>query len=126
MSSSESAFNKSWWGDISKLTDANYDEWKDDMIFILSAMRAYAFITGDDPEQQPLDFVHDDNYDDWKAKEAEAVSMIRLSCSPEVRCIVKGMRNPLKMVEYATNQPRHHRILYRQTGHPSPVPCLPT
>jgi len=60
-------------------------------------MRAYAIVTGDDPELQPLDFDHDDNYDDWKAKEAEAASIIRLSCSPEVRRIIKGMRNPLEM-----------------------------
>jgi len=67
------------------------------MILILSSMRAYAIVTGDDPEPQPLDFNHDDNYNDWKAKEAEAVSIIRLSCSPDVRCIIKGMRNPLEM-----------------------------
>ena len=73
------------WGDIPKLTHANYDKWKDDMILILSAMGAYAIVTGDDPEPQPHHFNHDDNYDDWKAKEAEAASMIRLSCSPEVR-----------------------------------------
>jgi hypothetical protein len=97
MSSSEPAFNKSRWGDIPKLTHTNYDEWKDDMILILSAMRTYAIVTGDDPEPQPLDFNHDDNYDDWKAKEAKAASMIKLSCSPEVRRIVKGMRNPREM-----------------------------
>jgi len=67
------------------------------MILILSAMKAYAIVTGEDPEPQPLDFDHDDNYDDWKAKEAEAASMIRLSCSPEVRRIVKGIRNPHEM-----------------------------
>jgi hypothetical protein len=97
MSFSEPTFNKSRWGDIYKLTHANYDEWKDDMILILSAMRAYAIVTGNDPEPQTLDFEHNDNYDDWKAKQAEAASMIRLSCSPEVRRIVKGMRNPLEM-----------------------------
>jgi len=88
MTSSEPAFNKTRWGDIPKLTHDNYDEWKDDMILILSAMKAYAIVTGEDPELQPLDFDHDDNYDDWKAKEAEAASMIRLSCSSEVRRIV--------------------------------------
>jgi len=31
------------------------------------------------------------------AEEAEAASMIRLCCSPEVRCIVRGMRNPHDM-----------------------------
>jgi len=67
------------------------------MILILSAMRAYAIVTRDDPEPQPLDFDHDDNYDDWKAVEAEAASMIRLSCYPEEQRIVKGMRNPLEM-----------------------------
>jgi hypothetical protein len=97
MTSSEPVFNKSRRGDIPKLTHANYNEWKDDMILILSAMRAYAIVTGDNPEPQPLDFEHDDNNDDWKAKEAEAASMITLSCSPEVRRIVKGMRNPLEM-----------------------------
>jgi len=97
MTSSKPTFNKSWWGDIPKLTHANYDEWNDDMILILSAMRAYAIVTGDDPEPQPLDFEHDDNYDDWMAEKAEAASMIRLSYSSEVRSIVKGMRNPLAM-----------------------------
>jgi hypothetical protein len=67
------------------------------MILILSAMRANAIITRDDPEPQPLDFDHNDNYDEWKAREAEAASMIRLSCSPEIRRIGKGMRNPHEM-----------------------------
>jgi len=40
-------------------------------------MRPYAFVTGDDAELQPLDLHHDDNYDDWKAKEAEATSSVR-------------------------------------------------
>ena len=79
------------------LTHANYDEWKDNMILILSAKRAYAIVTREDPELQPLDFDHNDNYDDWKTKEAEAASTIRLSCSPAVRRIVKGIRNPPKM-----------------------------
>ena len=64
------------------------------MIRILSAMKEYAIVTGEDPEPQSVHFDHDDNYDYWKAKEAEAASMIRLSCSPEVRRIVKGIRNP--------------------------------
>jgi len=97
MTSSEPAFNKTRWGDIPKLTHDNYDEWKDDMTLILSATKAYAIVTGEDPEPQPLDFDHDDNYDDWKAKEAEAASMIRLSCSSEVRRIIKGIRNPHEM-----------------------------
>ena len=67
------------------------------MILILSAMRAYTIVTGEDPELQPRDFDCDDNYDDWKAKEPKAAPMIRLSCSPEVRHIVKGMRNSLKL-----------------------------
>jgi hypothetical protein len=67
------------------------------MILILSAMRAYAIITGEDPEPQPVEVDHDDNYDDWKAKEAEAASIIRLSCSPEVWGSVKGIRNPHEM-----------------------------
>jgi len=60
-------------------------------------MRAYAIVTGDDPGPQPLDFDRDDNYDDWKAKKAKAASIIRLSCSPKVQCIAKGIRNPHKM-----------------------------
>ena len=60
-------------------------------------MRVYAIITRDDPEPQPLDLDHNDNYDDWKAKEAETTSRIRLSCSPEVWSIVKGIRNPHEM-----------------------------
>jgi len=67
------------------------------MFLILSAMKAYAIVTGEDPEPQPHDFDHDDNNGDWKAKEAEAASMIRLSCSSEVRRIVKGKRNPHEM-----------------------------
>jgi len=67
------------------------------MIPGLTAMRAYSIITGDDPEPQPLDLDHDDNHDDWKADEAEATSIIGLSCSPEVRRIVKGIRNPHEM-----------------------------
>jgi len=94
MTSSEPAFNKTRWGDIPKLPHNNYNEWKDDIILILSAMRAYPIVTRDNPEPQPLDFNRDDNYDDWTAKEAEAAAMIRLSCSPEVRGIVKGIRNP--------------------------------
>jgi hypothetical protein len=91
MTSSKPAFNKTRWGNIPKLTHDNYDEWKDDMILILSAMKAYTIVTGQDPEPQPLGFDHDDNYDDWKAMEAEAASMIRLSCSSEVWRIVKGI-----------------------------------
>jgi len=97
MSSSEPAVNKSRWGNIPKLTCTNDDEWKDDMILVLSALRAYAIVTGDDPELQPLDFDHDDNYNDWKAKEAEAASMVRLSCLSEERRIVNGIRNPREM-----------------------------
>jgi len=97
MTSSEPAFIKTKWGNICKLTHDNYDEWKDDIILILSAMKEYATIRGEDPEPQPLDFDHDNNFDDWKAKEVEAASMIRLSCFPSVRCIVKGIRNPHEM-----------------------------
>lgn len=60
-------------------------------------MRAYAIVTGDDPDLLPLDFNHSDNYDYWKAKEAEAAFMIRFACSPEVQCITKGMRNLFEM-----------------------------
>jgi len=98
MSSSEpTAFNKTRWGDISNLTHANYDEWKDTMILNLSAMSAYAIVTGGKPELLPRDFDHDDNYDDWKVKEAKAASIIRLSSSPEVQRIIKGIRNPHEM-----------------------------
>jgi hypothetical protein len=80
------------------LTHENHDEWKDDMILTMSAMRAYAIVTGEDPEPQPLDFDQNDHYDDWKAKEADAASMIRVSCSPEVWHMVKGIRNPDNML----------------------------
>jgi hypothetical protein len=93
MTSSKPTFNKSRWGDIPKLTHDNYNEWKDDMILILSPMQADAIVTGVDPELQPLDFDHDANYDNWMAKDAEAASMIRHSSSSEVRRIVKGIRN---------------------------------
>jgi hypothetical protein len=92
-STSEPAFSKTKWGDIPKLTHTNYDEWKDDMILVLLAMEAYGMITGDHLEPQPLDFDYDVNYDDWKAQEAQAASIIRLSCSTEVQRIVKGIRN---------------------------------
>jgi hypothetical protein len=97
MTSSEPTFNKTKCGDIPELTHANYDEWRNDMIPVLTAMRANAIVTGDDPEPQHLDLDHDDNYDDWKAKEAEATSIMRQSCSPDVRRIVKGIRNPHEM-----------------------------
>jgi hypothetical protein len=67
------------------------------MILILSALRAYTIVTGYDPEPQPLVFDHDDNYNHWKLKEAEAASEIRHSCFSEVRCIVKGIPNPHRM-----------------------------
>jgi len=54
-------------------------------------MNADAIVTGEDPEPWPLDFNLDDNYDDCKAKEAEAASIIRLSCSSEVRRNVTGI-----------------------------------
>jgi len=124
MPSSEPAtFNRTRWGDIPKLTQANYDESKDDMILILSAMTAYTIVTGEDPEPQPLDFDHHDNYDDWKAKETEAASIIRLSCSPEVRRIVKGISNPHEMWKDTGNQSGHRWIVYRQTRHSSPIPA---
>jgi hypothetical protein len=96
-SSEPSALKKTWWVDIPKLTHTNYDEWKPDKILILSGMRAYTMFTRENPEPQPLDFDHDDNYDDWMAKEADAASIVRLSCSIEVQCIVKGIRNPHEM-----------------------------
>ena len=63
------------------------------MIPVLTAMRAYSIITGNDPEPQPLNLDNKDNYDDWKAMEAETTSTLRPSCSPEVWRIVKGIRN---------------------------------
>ena len=56
-------------------------------------MRPYATVNGDNPQPQLVNFDHDDNDDDRKAKEAEAASIITLSCSPGVRCIFKGIRN---------------------------------
>jgi hypothetical protein len=60
-------------------------------------MKAYATFTGDDPQLQPLDSDRDDHYEDWIAKDAEAVSMIRHSCSPQVWCIVMDRRTPHQM-----------------------------
>jgi hypothetical protein len=97
MSSSEPTSNKTKWGDIPNLTHSNHDEWRDNMIPVLSAIRAYAIGTGDDHESQLLDLDHDDNYDDWMAMEAKATYIIGLSCSPEVRQIVKGIRHPDNM-----------------------------
>jgi len=64
MTSSEPAFNKPRWGDITQLTHANYDKWKGNMILILSAMTLYAIVIREDPGLPPLDFDHDDNHDD--------------------------------------------------------------
>jgi len=67
------------------------------MILILSAMKADTIVTGVATRPQPPDCDHNDNYDNWTAKEAEAATMIRLSYSPKVWCIVKGMTKPHKM-----------------------------
>jgi len=67
------------------------------MILILSAITAYPIITRENPEPQALVFNHADNYDDWKAHEANAASIIRLSCSPAVQRIVKRIQNPQEM-----------------------------
>jgi len=91
MTSSKPASNMTWWGDIPKLTHNNYDEWKDNMILILSAIREYAIISGEDSEPQPVDFHHNENYDDWKPMEVEDASTIRLSCSPYVLHIFKDI-----------------------------------
>ncbi|KAF8253310.1 hypothetical protein K440DRAFT_642282 [Wilcoxina mikolae CBS 423.85] len=80
-SSSEPVFNKTKWGDIPKLSHTNYDEWKDDITLILSPMRVYGIISGDDSELQPLDI----DYDGWKAKEVQ------------VRHSIKGITNPYEM-----------------------------
>jgi hypothetical protein len=60
-------------------------------------MRLYAIVAGEDPNTQPLDFNRDDNYDHWQGKEAEVASIIGLSCSPDVRDIIKGISNPHEM-----------------------------
>jgi len=67
IASSKLAFNKTRWGGNPKLTQANYNEWKEDLILVLSALRAYAIVTRDHPESQPLEFVHNYNSDDRKA-----------------------------------------------------------
>jgi len=97
MSSSKPTFNETNGGDILELTHANYDERRDDMIIVSTAMGAYAIITGEDPDLQPLGLNHDDNYHDWKAKAAEVSSIIRLSCAPAVWCNVNGTRIPQEM-----------------------------
>lgn len=97
MSSSKRTINMTRWGDILKYTHTNYNAWKHDKILILPAIRAYAIITGDNPEPQRLDFDPDDNDDDWRANEAEAVSIMKLFCSPKVHRIMKGIRYPLEM-----------------------------
>jgi hypothetical protein len=78
-------------------TLTNYDEWSEYLRPVLLAMRSYAIVTGDDTEPHLLNINQDGNYDDWNAMEAEAISIIRLSCSPEIQCNVKGTRNPYEM-----------------------------
>jgi len=126
MSSSEPAFNNTRWGDIPTLTHANYNKWKDNMILISSARRTYAIVTSDDPELLHIDFDHDDDSDDCKAKAAEAASTSTLSCSPEVRHIVMGMRKPHEMPNTLETRPGLCWILEMQIGHPLPGLCLPT
>jgi len=87
----------SWWGNISKLTDDNYDEWKGHIILILSAIGAHASVPGEDPAPQLLDFNCVVNYDDWKVKQAEAASKLRRSSPPEEWRIVKCIRNSHEM-----------------------------
>ncbi|KAF8244093.1 hypothetical protein K440DRAFT_636544 [Wilcoxina mikolae CBS 423.85] len=93
ITSSKHTFNKTKWGVIPQLSHTNYNECKDDMIFILSANRAYEIFSGDNAEPQPLDI----DYDDWKAEEVQAACIIKLSCSPEVLRIIKGIRNSHEM-----------------------------
>jgi hypothetical protein len=93
MTSSESGFNITRWGNILDLAHTNYNNWKDGLIHILSPMRAYPIITGENPQPQPIDFHYDNMYNDWKRLTANAASMMRLSCSPTVRHIVRGIRN---------------------------------
>jgi len=68
MSSPEPSLTKTICGDIPQLTHPNYNQWRDNMVLIISAMRAYAIVTGDDPEPQPLDFDQDDIYDDLRLR----------------------------------------------------------
>jgi hypothetical protein len=79
------------------LTHDNYDQWKQNMIVILAAMKAYAIVSWDNPEQQSLDFDHNSNDDDWKPKHSEAASVIRLYCSPDVRHIINSILHSHKM-----------------------------
>jgi hypothetical protein len=51
--------NKSNLGDIPKFPYVNNNKWKDNMAFILSAMRAYAIVNGDGSGPQPYDIHHD-------------------------------------------------------------------
>jgi len=97
MTTFELTFITSRWGNILKMTHSNNDKWKDDMILILSAMRAYTTATREDPKLQPVDVNHDEKDDDWKPEEAEAVSVIRRSYTPKVRGIVTGIQNPHEM-----------------------------
>jgi hypothetical protein len=98
MSSSEPAINMTRRGENSNHTPTNHNKWKHDKTLIPLAFRAYIIITAADHEPQPFDFDPNDNYDDWKATEAEAASEIRLLYSPEVRRIMKGMITPLKYI----------------------------
>jgi hypothetical protein len=94
MSFSQWTFIKPCTGDISKLTHAISDESNNNTILVLLPIRAYAIIIRAGCEQHPTDSEHEDNYDDWKAKQAEAVPMNRLSGSPKVQYIIKGISNP--------------------------------
>jgi len=91
---SKPSFQMTWWGDIAKFTHHNNDEWKVDIGLILLGMRWYGIVAGDDRQLQSLNSHHDTNADDWKAKEAEAASIIWLSCFPEKRHINTCISNP--------------------------------
>jgi hypothetical protein len=123
---SESAFNKTMWGVILKLTEENYEQSTDDMILILSAIRVDTMVAGDDPDVEPLAFDFDNNCDDWKAEETQAASMIRLSHSPEVQQMVQGMRKPHELWNILqTSQDRARSYIGREDILCHFQPCRP-
>lgn len=50
MNSSESVVNKIKHGNMPKLTHAIYDKWNYDILLMLTPMKAYAIVTGDNPK----------------------------------------------------------------------------
>jgi hypothetical protein len=115
------------WGNIPKLTHCNYDEWRDDMIPVLSAISADEIVSGHDPQPQHLDLDHNDNCEIGRLRKWRLHQQLDCPVPPKYSVLLcYRYKISSEGVEHTSNQPGHRRILYRQTEHSAPVPCLST